>query len=192
MAISRDAILAAALPLFAERGFDGVGLRAIGERVGLHNSSLFHHFRGKGDIAYGVLERSVEGVLAQLEPLARDETPRLESLERALGAASDHLAREPDAARVVLRALAGPPRPEWAPSGRRNASYPACVVRLFTLLWAWLERARDAGAIRDVRPRPITRALLGALLFDAASADGSPDVRRAELVAFVRAGLQLS
>jgi AcrR family transcriptional regulator len=44
---ARDRIVAAARRLFAERGFEGVTLRLIGQEIGLHNSSLIHHFANK-------------------------------------------------------------------------------------------------------------------------------------------------
>ena len=55
--MSRDQIVDEALGLFADRGFERVTVRALGARVGLHNSSLFHHFGGKGEIVQGVLDR---------------------------------------------------------------------------------------------------------------------------------------
>lgn len=74
----RERILEAALSLFAEKGFDAVTLRAIGARVGLHNSSLFHHFRSKAEMAQVVFDRVLARVLPILEPLAEDDRPDLE------------------------------------------------------------------------------------------------------------------
>ena len=44
---ARDEILDAAAALFAERGYAGTTTRAIAERVGIRQASLYHHFAGK-------------------------------------------------------------------------------------------------------------------------------------------------
>ena len=46
----RERILRCATELLAEGGPAALTLRTVGKRVGLHNSSIFHHFPGKRDI----------------------------------------------------------------------------------------------------------------------------------------------
>ncbi len=192
--MSRREIVDEALAAFAEEGFDGVSLRSLGERVGLHNSSLFHHFRGKREIAQGALERVGEGLLPLLEPLSRDAEPRLETLLRVVGSLCERLTGRPEEARFLLRVLMDPRAVERAGRpGRRT--YPALAVRLFTGLSEWLRRARVAGAVRDVQPAQAARQVLGALLLEPALADRSPPdragirARREECVDFVRGAL---
>ena len=45
--VGAAAILEAAIPLFAERGFEAVALSAIAERAGVCKSNIFHHFGSK-------------------------------------------------------------------------------------------------------------------------------------------------
>lgn len=47
---TRERILFAALDLFSEKGYDGVGVDLIAETVGIKGPSLYHHFKGKDDI----------------------------------------------------------------------------------------------------------------------------------------------
>ena len=47
---TKDRILESALTLFAEKGYDGVGVDAIAEKTGLKGPSLYKHFKGKEEI----------------------------------------------------------------------------------------------------------------------------------------------
>jgi hypothetical protein len=44
---SKELILEAVLPLFADKGFDGVTMRYIAKVVGMRPASLYHHFADK-------------------------------------------------------------------------------------------------------------------------------------------------
>ena len=56
-ASTRDKILDAALTLFSEKGYDGVGVDLIGERAGIKGPSLYRHFKGKEDILNSLIEK---------------------------------------------------------------------------------------------------------------------------------------
>lgn len=47
---TKDRILDAALDLFSEKGYDGVGVDLIAEKAGLKGPSIYKHFKGKEDI----------------------------------------------------------------------------------------------------------------------------------------------
>lgn len=55
----REQILDAAAQLFAEFGFSGTSTRAIAEKVGIRQQSLYSHFAGKEDILIELLGNSV-------------------------------------------------------------------------------------------------------------------------------------
>nr|WP_291235487.1 TetR/AcrR family transcriptional regulator [Frisingicoccus sp.] len=54
---TRDKILDAALILFSEKGYDGVGVDLIGENAGIKGPSLYRHFKGKEDILNSLIEK---------------------------------------------------------------------------------------------------------------------------------------
>jgi AcrR family transcriptional regulator len=56
---SREQILDAAAALFAEAGFSGTSTRAIADRVGIRQQSLYYHFAGKDEILAELLSGSV-------------------------------------------------------------------------------------------------------------------------------------
>jgi AcrR family transcriptional regulator len=55
----REQILEAAAALFVELGFSGTSTRAIAERVGIRQQSLYYHFAGKDEILVELLSNSV-------------------------------------------------------------------------------------------------------------------------------------
>lgn len=55
----REEILAAAAALFVENGFAATTTRAIAERVGIRQASLYYHFAGKDDLLMELLTTSV-------------------------------------------------------------------------------------------------------------------------------------
>ena len=53
---TKERILYAALDLFAERGYDGVGVDSIAENAGLKGPSLYRHYKGKEDIFNSLID----------------------------------------------------------------------------------------------------------------------------------------
>lgn len=54
---TRDRILDAALTLFAEKGYDGVGVDLIAANAGVKGPSIYKHFKGKEDILRSLIEK---------------------------------------------------------------------------------------------------------------------------------------
>ncbi|MEW6270208.1 MAG: TetR/AcrR family transcriptional regulator [Thermodesulfobacteriota bacterium] len=52
---TRRAILEAAVELYAESGFRGVGLMAIGERAGVHHATVLYHYKSSRELLLAVL-----------------------------------------------------------------------------------------------------------------------------------------
>jgi AcrR family transcriptional regulator len=87
---ARERILAAALEIFAERGFDGARTRDIAERAGANLGLLTYYFRGKEPLwraavshAFAELTTELAGVSAEARSAAGgDERAQLEQLLR--------------------------------------------------------------------------------------------------------------
>ena len=72
MSTKRDAIMRAALILFAQRGYDGVGLREIASEAGVAQPTINYHFESKINLLEAVVERGAERtVIARQDRLAR-------------------------------------------------------------------------------------------------------------------------
>lgn len=53
---TKEVILTVALKLFSEKGYDGVGIRDIAKEIGIRESALYKHYRGKQDIFDSILK----------------------------------------------------------------------------------------------------------------------------------------
>ena len=87
-AARRDDILRIASELFAERGFNAVGMRAIADAVGMRSSSLYYHFPSKMDILHAI-------ALDATKSFVESQLPRLEidgsHAERLLQLVREHV-----------------------------------------------------------------------------------------------------
>ena len=166
MTISRQRIVNEALELLAEHGYEGMSLQQVADRVGLHKSSLFHHFRSKQELAHEVYRGLAERLLKRLDPILSEDPPRFESMLDALDASVEHFAAEPAAARLLMRIMVtathveGGTGPFDAPAGQVDS-----IHRVLGMIGSWLARARAAGVIRHVPVRHTVLNMMGLVLF---------------------------
>lgn len=196
---ARQRILDAALRLFALHGLDGMSLQMLADDVGLHKSSLFHHFRGKDELCLACLNRVLDGLLHVVQPLSADDATDIETVVQISEALADHFSAHPTEALFLTRSLIGG-RDEIDTPGQGGATR---VPEFFTIVGGWLERARRAETIRPIRVRHALINLMGLVLFYPSIAGGfgrgllgfdptSPraaKTRRDELGKLVRAAL---
>lgn len=81
---TRRKILDAAFEEFYKNGFQGGSLNHIVEVAGTTKGALFHHFAGKQDLGYAVVDEIIEPLLKErwLDPLT-DSTNPIADLKRA-------------------------------------------------------------------------------------------------------------
>ena len=81
--MSRDReILDAAAALFYEKGFHGVGVDEIGEKVGISGPALYRHFSGKDEILATLFNEALDELIAAATPVHEDPREDLERLIR--------------------------------------------------------------------------------------------------------------
>ena len=144
---TRQAILQAALGLFAERGFHHTTTKAISRKAGIAEGTLFNYFETKEDLALYFFERELDEVIAWYE---RDARMKRASLAEKLFAIIQHFLErlapyEDFIGAVYLRALA--PASKLGPwnlqSQERNLRYLRFIRGI-------LAEAEDAGEIPRV------------------------------------------
>lgn len=153
---TRTALIAAARPLFAERGYAGVGTEEIVRAAGVTRGALYHHFDGKQalfDAVYEQLEAELAERIAAGAFAANAEAP-IDALragvEMALQAST-----EPEVQRIAL--LDGPAVLGWDRWREIAGRYGLGMVE------ATLQAAIDAGEIPAQPARPLAHVLMGAL-----------------------------
>jgi AcrR family transcriptional regulator len=153
---TRAALVAAARPLFADRGFAGVGTEEIVRAAGVTRGALYHQFRDKRELFAAVFEQ-LEGELAQLvgeAAAASGATEPLAALRVGTHAWLD-ACTEPEVQRIVL--LDGP-----AVLGTERAREIG-LRHSVGLVEAALQAAVDAGRLTLQPVRGLAHVLIGAV-----------------------------
>jgi AcrR family transcriptional regulator len=82
--MSRDrVILDAAVRLFYERGFDGVGVDELGVAAGVTGPAIYRHFRNKDEILATLFDEAMDRLLQLAGPPREDPWEELRALVRA-------------------------------------------------------------------------------------------------------------
>lgn len=163
---SRERIVDAATRLFAIHGFEAMTMRMLGEAVGLDNSSLYRHFKGKSEIANAVLDKVAGEVLAAVaSSIDRTRPASLDLLVEVAAQAGLHFFDQPHAARLAIHwimsrgdnetgfGVAVSARDESRPSGK-----------LIAMLRDWLSDGARRGALRKHAMPEGAIILIGAIL----------------------------
>jgi AcrR family transcriptional regulator len=153
---TRGALIAAARPLFADRGFSGVGTEEIARAAGVTRGALYHHFEGKRELFEAVYEQ-IEIELAEriaAGALRANASSPLAAMKA--GAEMFLLAStEPETQQVVL--LDGPSVLGW------DRWREIATEHGLGLIEATLQAAIESGEIDSQPVRPLAHVLMGAL-----------------------------
>jgi AcrR family transcriptional regulator len=151
---TRAALVAAARPLFAERGYAGVGTEEIVRSAGVTRGSLYHHFADKKDLFRAVYEDVERELVEQIAAGALSAADPVEALRAGSQAWLD-ACEEPGIQQIAL--LDAPSVlgwEEWREIGMRYG---------FGLVQGTLQAAMDAGLLEPQPVRPLAHLVLGAI-----------------------------
>lgn len=98
----RHRIERAALELFSEKGIVGCSTRAITERAGLAEGTLFRHFPTKDDLAVSLFLSCAGRLLSRLESAVSEATEPETQLEAVVHAFFAFAAEEPEAHAYIM------------------------------------------------------------------------------------------
>ncbi len=98
----REALLAAAVQLFAERGYPAVSLTDIGAATGITGPSIYNYFPNKHELLISALNRGNEALWLSLHHALADADGPLDALHRTLDSYILFAAANPDIVSVML------------------------------------------------------------------------------------------
>lgn len=81
---TRQRIVAAAVALFAEQGFDATSVTEVVARAGVAKGALYHHFASKDDLLYEVYRELVDRQLAGLRDILGRNLPPTDTLRELI------------------------------------------------------------------------------------------------------------
>src|SRR5947208_2755133 len=77
---SREALIESARDLLWERGYVGTSPRAILDRAGVGQGSMYHHFAGKAELAAAAIERNADDLLVAADGCLSGDGPAVDRL----------------------------------------------------------------------------------------------------------------
>ena len=81
---TRETLISTTQALLWERGYAATSPRAILDRAGVGQGSMYHHFAGKEGLAQAAFERNAEEVLARATAILQGEGSALERIDKYL------------------------------------------------------------------------------------------------------------
>ncbi|MEV6005877.1 TetR/AcrR family transcriptional regulator [Streptomyces sp. NPDC051976] len=148
-----DSLLAVAVEVFNERGYDGTSMEHLSRAAGISKSSIYHHVRGKEELLNRAVGRALDGlfgILEQPEALSGRAVQRLEYVTRRTAVV---LMEELPYVTLLLRVRGNTTTERWAMERRRE--FDQRVSEL-------VKAAAAEGDLRsDVEARLATRLLFG-------------------------------
>lgn len=154
----RDQILAAALAVFAEKGFDRATNRDIARAAGITPGLIYHYFKSKKDVLLEAIERHAPlKSLRSLGPASRD-MPAEELLRQLAGDVLEAL--EDERAVAVLKVLL----PEALHQGKPVPIVVSALEEAAVLLEAQLQTRMEKGELRKADPVLASRLFVGGLV----------------------------
>ena len=98
-----ESVLAVAVEVFNERGYDGTSMRELSERLGIAKSAIYHHVTGKEELLRLALDRALTGLSAVADRARVLPAPAIERLEYLVRGSVEVLEAESPYVTLLLR-----------------------------------------------------------------------------------------
>jgi AcrR family transcriptional regulator len=148
-----DSLLAIAVTVFNQRGYDGTSMEHLAARLGISKSSIYHHVSGKEELLRLAVDRALDALFAATEQPDTTVGPAIDRLENLVRRSIHVLVAELPYVTLLLRIRGNTTAERRALARRREFDH--IVERL-------VQEACDEGSIRpDVDPGLTSRLIFG-------------------------------
>ncbi|NGN65432.1 TetR/AcrR family transcriptional regulator [Streptomyces sp. A7024] len=148
-----ESLLAVAVGVFIERGYDGTSMEHLSKAAGISKSSIYHHVRSKEELLRRAISRALDGLFGVLDEDGAKEGKAVDRLEYVTRRTTEVLMAELPYVTLLLRVRGNTDTERWAMERRREFDHRVADL---------LKQAAADGDIRaDVEVRLATRLLFG-------------------------------
>lgn len=148
-----DSLLAVAVEVFNERGYDGTSMEHLSRAAGISKSSIYHHVRSKEELLRRAISRALDGLFGILAEPRAMEGRAVRRLEYVVRRTTEVLVEELPYVTLLLRVRGNTDTERWAMARRREFDHEVADL---------LRRAAAEGDLRaDIDARLATRLLFG-------------------------------
>jgi AcrR family transcriptional regulator len=148
-----DSLLAVAVGVFNQRGYDGTSMEDLARASGITKSSIYHHVRSKEHLLRLAVGRALDLLFAVLDEPGSTTGPAIERLEHVAGRTVEVLIADLPYVTLLLRVRGNTETERWALERRREFDHRVAEIA---------REAMEAGDLRDdVDARLATRLLFG-------------------------------
>src|SRR5215207_6831094 len=157
IADKRQAILRAAIRVFAHNGYFSSKVADIAREAGVADGTVYLYFKSKEEILHSIFDRNMEEAIADGKKRLEGVTDPRERLRRIAHMHLDRLGADRDLAVVFQVELRGSTKFMEEFSAAAFAEY-------LNLIRATIEEGQRAGVFRaDLNPKVVAKVLFGAL-----------------------------
>jgi AcrR family transcriptional regulator len=146
-------LLAVAVEVFTERGYDRTSMEDLARASGLSKSSIYHHFQGKEELLRLALQHALGPLFAVLDEPGATRGRAVDRLEYVVRREVAVLVDELPYVTLLLRVRGNTETERWALARRR--AFDRFVADLVA------EAAADGDVRSDLDPALVTRLLFG-------------------------------
>ena len=149
----RESLLAVAVKLFNERGYDGTSMEDLSRKLGITKSAIYHHVPSKEELLRLATGRALDALFAEVDRLEVVDGPAIDRLEHLVRGSVVLLANELPFITLLLRVRGNTKVEREALARRREFDH---------LVAGLVAKAAAEGDLRsDIDPAVAARLLFG-------------------------------
>ncbi|TQR84307.1 TetR/AcrR family transcriptional regulator [Mycobacterium hodleri] len=148
-----DSLLAVAVTVFNQRGYDGTSMEHLAAKLGISKSSIYHHVPGKSELLRLAVDRALDALFAATEQPDTTTGPAIDRLENLVRRSIHVLVAELPYVTLLLRIRGNTTVERRALTRRREFDH---------IVGELVQAASDEGSISaDADPDLTSRLIFG-------------------------------